>query len=634
MEKLNRKELKTRAKAVVKSHYWILMIVCLTAAVIGSSFSGSLEFLKITKDDTSTETVSESAGKTGQDSPKGDIKNGFGYGEIVNSIMENNLTRYEENTKKSLSAQEAKRQESFGALKIGRSRGLLAVIVNNVQSGSLYIMIIVTLQTLFHSKELGSIFFVLLSFLLIAAVYVLFIGTFQVVYSRIFLEARSYEKVPYRKFLYLIRTRSLFRVARVCLVTTIYLFFWSLTIVGGFIKTYAYYMVPYILAENPRLNSKQAITLSRRMMKGHKWECFVLDISFILWYLLSVITFGLVRLFWLNSYKTATMTEYYAKLRQDYIHEKKEGYEYFNDTYLYEHATKESLQEAYSDVFELKDEPRFEYVPENPIRRFFQNVFGVVLYYDENERKRREQEVRDANLRNLEDVIEGKVYPGRLSAIEKNEKMKSLENLRYLRCYSVLSVIVIFFMFCIIGWLWEVSLHLITDGNFVNRGVLHGPWLPIYGTGGTMILLLLYRFREKPWLEFLTAVILAGAVEYFTSWQLEMSHGGTQWWNYDNYYLNINGRVCAEGLLVFGLGGVAVVYFLAPLIDNLANRIRVKVLAPICICLLLIYSVDLVYSHFHPNSGKGITDYESEIQTPEDSPGDSLSYASWRIQSL
>ena len=111
--------------------------------------------------------------------------------------MENNLTRYEENTKKSLSAQEAKRQESFGALKIGRSRGLLAVIVNNVQSGSLYIMIIVTLQTLFHSKELGSIFFVLLSFLLIAAVYVLFIGTFQVVYSRIFLEARTYEKIPF-----------------------------------------------------------------------------------------------------------------------------------------------------------------------------------------------------------------------------------------------------------------------------------------------------------------------------------------------------------------------------------------------------------------------------------------------------
>ena len=634
MEKLNRKELKSKAKQVVRSHYWVLMIVCLTAAVIGSSFSGSLEFLKLTKDDTNRETISETAEKSGQDTPKGDIKSGFGYGEIVNSIMENNLAQYQENTKKSLSAQEAKRQESIGSLKIGRSRGFLALIINHVQSGSLYIMIIVTLQSLFQSKELGSIFFIILSFLLIAAVYVLFISTFQVVYSRIFLEARTYEKVPYRKFLYLIRTRSLFRVARVTLVATIYLFFWSLTIVGGVIKTLAYAMVPYILAENPKLNSKQAITLSRRMMKGHKWEYFVLDLSFILWYLLSVITFGLVRLFWLNSYWTATMTEYYARLRQDYINEKKEGYEFFNDVYLYEHAPKESLNEAYADVFALKNEPRFEYVQKNPILRFIQNVFGVVLYYDENEIKRREQEVKDANLHNLEDVIEGKVYPGRLSAIEKNEKMKNLEDLRYLRCYSLLSVTVIFFMFCIIGWLWEVSLHLITDGTFVNRGVLHGPWLPIYGTGGTMILLLLYRFREKPWLEFLMAVILAGAVEYLTSWQLEVMHGGTQWWNYDNYYLNINGRVCAEGLLVFGLGGAAVVYFLAPMIDNLVSRIPGKVLAPICICLLAIYSVDMVYSHFHPNSGKGITDYQSEMQTPEDSPGDNLSYASWLTEYL
>ena len=110
---------------------------------------------------------------------------------------------------------------------------------------------------------------------------------------------------------------------------------------------------------------------------------------------------------------------------QDYINEKKEGYEYFNDVYLYEHAAKESLNEAYTDVFALKDEPRFKYVQKNPIRRFLQNVFGVVLYYDENEKKRREQEVKDANLRNLEDVIEGKVYPGRLSAIEKNEKISS-----------------------------------------------------------------------------------------------------------------------------------------------------------------------------------------------------------------
>lgn len=68
------------------------------------------------------------------------------------------------------------------------------------------------------------------------------------------------------------------------------------------------------------------------------------------------------------------------------------------------------------------------------------------------------------------------------------------------------------------GWVWEVSLHLITDGVFVNRGVLHGPWLPIYGTGGVMILAVLNKFREKPLVEFLLTIVLCGCVEYFTSW--------------------------------------------------------------------------------------------------------------------
>ena len=48
-----------------------------------------------------------------------------------------------------------------------------------------------------------------------------------------------------------------------------------------------------------------------------------------------------------------------------------------------------------------------------------------------------------------------------------------------------------FFGFCLVGWLWEVTLHLITHGEFVNRGMLHGPWLPIYGGGVVMIAVLL-----------------------------------------------------------------------------------------------------------------------------------------------
>ena len=56
---------------------------------------------------------------------------------------------------------------------------------------------------------------------------------------------------------------------------------WSLTIIGGFIKYYSYYLVPFIVAENPGIKGCEAITLSRKMMNGHKWEAFVFDLSYI-----------------------------------------------------------------------------------------------------------------------------------------------------------------------------------------------------------------------------------------------------------------------------------------------------------------------------------------------------------------
>ena len=107
------------------------------------------------------------------------------------------------------------------------------------------------------------------------------------------------------------------------------------------------------------------------------------------------------------------------------------------------------------------------------------------------------------------------------------------------------------------GWIWEVTFHLISSHTFVNRGVLHGPWLPIYGSGGILILICLKKLRNKPVVEFFASVVLCGFVEYFASLYLEISCG-RRWWNYNGYFLNLNGRICAEGLLVFGLGGVVI----------------------------------------------------------------------------
>lgn len=609
---MNRKELKSRAKKVVKGHYWILLLACLAASVIGTSFSGSLDFLGISKDNQNQQTVAEAAQGSSEEQT---VVTGFGYDAVLNAIVNNNLENFKKRSDQALTEDQAARQESYGAIKIGRSRGVLALLVNMVDSGNFYLMMIVTLQSILKSEFVAQVIFILLSFLLIFFVWVLIVNTFSVVYNRMFLEARTYEKVTYRRFLYLFRYKKLWKTALVMFVREFYLTLWRLTVIGGIIKYFSYRMVEYIEAENPDLTPKQAITLSRKMMHGHKWECFILELSFTLWDFLGILTLGLAKLFWVNSYYTATMAEYYAYLRENYIDQQGEGYELLNDKYLYEHAPAALLEETYADLLALKEEPRFEYQQKNPVLRFLQNIFGVTLINDENEMKRREQEVNDMYIVIADSVTNARSYPGRLSPLGRSKSRKSAENLGYLRCYSILSVIVIFFVFCFIGWAWEVSLHLIQDGVFVNRGVLHGPWLPIYGAGGTMILLLLYRFRKKPWLEFLMAVILAGVVEYMTAVHLEMTHGGQQWWNYDNYYLNINGRVCAEGLIVFGLGGIAVVYLLAPVIDNVVNKIPRKILLPVCIILLTVYAGDAVYSSRHPNAGKGITDYGKNIET-------------------
>ena len=186
----------------------------------------------------------------------------------------------------------------------------------------------------------------------------------------------------------------------------------------------------------------------------------------------------------------------------------------------------------------------------------------------------------------------------------------------YNKKYKPTSIILFFFIFSFVGWLWEVGLYLFRDGILVNRGTMYGPWLPIYGTGGVMILILLYRFRRNPALFIILTIILCGFVEYGTGTYLELTKG-IKWWDYTGYFINISGRICAEGLLVFALGGVAITYVIAPRIDNLIRKADKKILKIICIILLIIFAFDLVYSGKHPNTGEGVTNemYIKEIKT-------------------
>lgn len=111
---------------------------------------------------------------------------------------------------------------------------------------------------------------------------------------------------------------------------------WTLLfIIPGIIAAYSYTMAPYILLEHPELSAKEAIGYSKQMMKGHKFELFVLQLSFILWALLGIVTFGIAYIY-VGPYITLTTTDFYHNIKG----------EVFGDT------STESYTEAASEVIE------------------------------------------------------------------------------------------------------------------------------------------------------------------------------------------------------------------------------------------------------------------------------------------
>lgn len=188
--------------------------------------------------------------------------------------------------------------------------------------------------------------------------------------------------------------------------------------------------------------------------------------------------------------------------------------------------------------------------------------------------------------------------------------------------YTLMDYILFFFSFAIIGWVWEVALHIVQSGEFVNRGVLLGPWLPIYGAGGVLVLFFLSRIQDRPVLTFFLTMLICSIVEYGTGWYLEVTKG-IRWWDYSGYFLNINGRVCLEGAIVFGIGGCLILYVVAPKLKLFYNKIPQQVKICLCTVLVSVIALDFIRSSDHPNTGKGISDH-IESAKKEDAPTGSL----------
>ena len=96
----------------------------------------------------------------------------------------------------------------------------------------------------------------------------------------------------------------------------LFVWLWSLLfLIPGIIKGYEYKMVPYIVSENPTINYKDALAESKKLMKGNKWKAFVLDLSFIGWDILGVLTLGVLGVFFVDPYVYSTDAALYETLK-------------------------------------------------------------------------------------------------------------------------------------------------------------------------------------------------------------------------------------------------------------------------------------------------------------------------------
>ncbi len=138
---------------------------------------------------------------------------------------------------------------------------------------------------------------------------------------------------------------------------------------------------------------------------------------------------------------------------------------------------------------------------------------------------------------------------------------------------SVSAYVVVFFVAAYFGWLFESTYSILHSGKWERRGFLYGPYCPIYGVGVVVWLLLFNRPEvasgEFPaWMVFFVSMCSSAVLEYSVSVILERQFGAV-WWDYSDFPLNVNGRICLPASLLFGAGGLFVTYIVAPVVNGL-----------------------------------------------------------------
>ncbi|NBH15206.1 DUF975 family protein [Lachnospiraceae bacterium] len=280
-----RRELKYKAKERLRVNYWKCILAALLLSIIGfGAGSGS-----------SSHLFSRMRGNNSQEE--------YTY----NTVYEDGEERYEDpEYYENEEEYDADLDEIFSSL--GEKAGRLPDGEANAGKGIAVMF--------FFMMIMMILFIVLVVFLVIVLPLEILIMNPLEVGIRRFFHKNLTEEANFREICYVF-DHHYKNVVKIMFFRDLYVILWSLLfIVPGIVKAYEYRMIPYILEENPNIGMEEAFARSRFMMSGSKWRAFVLDLSFLGWYILSGLTIGILGIFYVNPYVAQTRAALYQKLKE------------------------------------------------------------------------------------------------------------------------------------------------------------------------------------------------------------------------------------------------------------------------------------------------------------------------------
>ena len=157
---------------------------------------------------------------------------------------------------------------------------------------------------------------------------------------------------------------------------------------------------------------------------------------------------------------------------------------------------------------------------------------------------------------------------------------------------------VYFIIYSFIGWIYETCYCTIHDKTWQNRGFLYGPCIPLYGVGATITQLLFIEIPFSPLhnasypIIFVICAFGSFVLEYGTSFVLEKKFNA-RWWDYSEFPLNINGRVCLIFTMCFGVAGILVAHLIAPPIMTFVSMIPPYIIELLSLMFMFLFGMDM-----------------------------------------